>query len=161
DLPPVKVILEATVVTISLHPRMPNGIDLLALNGSGHAFTISPVESVSGADPTLPVPAEVSPQVLTHGFGLKCGVLSGDPRALLAHTQPVPTMRRPRAWQMPAPNRQSAELMLSDPFGRACGNNCAAGTLLKIKPVAGRDGSLRLDVRREIDLEANAAGARA
>jgi hypothetical protein len=161
DLPPVKVILEATVVTVSLPPGMPNGIDLLALKGSGHAFSISPVESASGADPKLPIPVGMSPRVLTHGFGLKCGVLSGDPRALLGSIQARAPTRRTSAWQMTVLNRQSAELMLSDPFGADCGNDCAVGTLLKIRPVAGRDGSLRLDVRREIDLEANAVGGRA
>jgi type II secretory pathway component GspD/PulD (secretin) len=59
-------------------------------------------------------------------------------------------------------NRQSAVLMLDDPFGPAgCGNEFATGTIFKIRPVVDRSGIVQLDVRREVALDRPDSGSRA
>lgn len=158
DVPPVKIVIEASIVTVGLPSGMAHGLDLRALNSSGQ-FIVSAIEAP--ATGTRPPPG-VEARLLTHGYGLKCGILSGDPRAFLSALQSTAPLRRTSAWQMTVLNRQSAELMLSDPFGpTGSANSEPAGTLLRIRPIAGRDGSLRLDVRRELDLDAPASGGRA
>src|SRR5262249_21948897 len=92
---------------------------------------------------------------LTHGYGLKCAVLDGDPRAFLSVLQSAAAMRRANAWQMNVFNRQSAELALND----AGAAQNPSGTLLRVRPIVTPDGVIHLDVRRD-ELDAGTSGSR-
>src|SRR5262249_18622108 len=99
---------------------------------------------------------------LLHGFGLKCGVLHGDPRAFISVVQAAVQTSRLNAWQLNVLNRQSAQLMLNDPFGpEGSVGQASAGTLLKIRPIVTQQGMVHLDIQREVDLDAAASGSRA
>ena len=158
DVPPIQVTLEVVVVTVNA--ALPQGIDLLTFNAPGQTFAVSPIDSG-----TRPVATGGLP--LTSEFGLKSGVLTGDPQAFIRALEAAAPFRNDgarsaRAWQMTVANRQAALLMLDDPFGPdGSGNQSAAGTILKIRPIVDRTGGVRLDVRRETDLDAPAAGNRA
>jgi hypothetical protein len=97
--------------------------------------------------------------VLTHGFGLKCGILQGDPRAFLSALEGAVKTRRTSAWQLNALNRQSAQIILNEPFepdGAVA--SAAAGTILNVRPIV-RGGLVHLDIRREVDLGAAGSGS--
>ena len=171
DVPPVPLVIEATVITVRLNGGMPYGIDLQEFNSPGQPFFVSPVDGLApGADmaggrATVVDEAKMPPigegPILTHGLGLKCGVLRGDPRAFLSALEAAAQTRFARAWQMNVLNRQSAQLMLNDPFGpEGSVAQAAAGTILKIRPIITRNGLIHLDVRREVDLDAAVSGSR-
>lgn len=160
DVPPASVVIEATVITIRLHPGMPQGIDLQEFNVSGQPFAVLPVDGVPAAGHGSNSARGTSEPLLTHGFGLKCGVLQGDPRAFIGVLQAAAQTRSAEAWQMTVLNGQSAQLMLNDPFGpQGSVPQAPAGTLLNIRPVLS-NGLVHLDVRREVDLDAAAYGNR-
>jgi len=168
DVPPTQIVLEAVVITLQLNPGTPHGIDLRTFKGTGasagQTFAVSPVDAEQASLATGGL-------TLTSGFGLKSGVLTGDPQAFIGALEAALPVRSARAWQMTVVNRQSAALMLSDPFGPSGnGNEFATGSVLKIRPVVGRTGIggtavdrgelVRLDVRREAALDGTASGSR-
>jgi hypothetical protein len=165
DVPPTQVALEVVVITLQLNAGSPQGIDLRTYNATGQHFVVAPVDAG-------PASAETGSQAtggrltLTNGFGLKCGVLTGDPQAFISALEAVTPgrsdgARSARAWQMTVGNRQSAALMLNDPFGpTGASNEFASGTMLKIRPVVDRSGLVQLDVRREVALDGPASGSR-
>lgn len=165
DTPPTHLVIEAVVLSLRLNHGMPNGIDLLEFNGPAQPFTMTSVDTgggVGGASPEGSAFAADDPLKLTRKYGLKRGVLTGDPQAFLSALQTATQTRRVDAWQMTVVNRQPADLLLSDPFGP--GGSCsqsAAGTILKIRPVLARNGVVHLDVRREVAFDMSAAGTRA
>ncbi|HEY2253837.1 MAG TPA: hypothetical protein VGH74_22335, partial [Planctomycetaceae bacterium] len=162
DVPPTQVALEAVVITLQLNAGSPQGIDLRTFNASGSSAGTSPSQTFAVA----PVDADQASLAtgglpLTRGFGLKCGVLTGDPQALITALETASPVRSARAWQMTVVNRQAAALMLDDPFGPAgSGAEFGSGSLLKIRPVVDRAGTMRLDVRREVTLDGPASGSR-
>lgn len=154
DVPPTQVTLEAVVITLQLNAGQPQGIDLRGFNATNQLFAVSPVDSGPGF-------AATSGLTLTNGFGLKCGVLTGDPQAFLNALEAPAQTRSARAWQMTVVNRQSALLMLNDPFSpEGSGDEFSAGTILKIRPVVDRTGLVQLDVRREVSLGGPTSGSR-
>jgi hypothetical protein len=164
DVPPLPVLIEATVVTIRLHNGMPQGIDLQEFNTAGQSFTVMPAEGQPSTAPFYrhsgPSPVSEAP-LLTHGFGLKTGVLQGDPRAFVSVLQTAAQARRVGAWQINVLDRQSAQLMLNDPFGpEGSIAQSSAGTILNIRPVVTQKGLVLLDVQRAVDLDAPASGSR-
>ena len=175
DVPPTHVALEAVVITLQLNAAAPQGIDLLAFNAAGQHFVVSPVDA-GPASRVTDSQATGSQEngsrtsggrlTLTSGFGLKCGVLTGDPQAFISALEAVTPgrsdgARSARAWQMTVANRQSAALMLDDPFGPAgSGNEFASGSILRIRPVVDRTGLVQLDVRREVTLHEPTSGNR-
>jgi type II secretory pathway component GspD/PulD (secretin) len=162
-VPPAQVALEVVVITLQLNAGLPQGIDLRTFNASGSSpgqtFAVAPVDADQASLATGGLP-------LTRAFGLKCGVLTGDPQAFITALETASPVRSARAWQMTVVNRQSAALMLDDPFGPGgSGAEFATGSLLKIRPVVertgiDRTGTVRLDVRREMTLEGPASGSR-
>ena len=164
DVPPIRVMIEATAVTVSLRGNTPQGIDLQAFNAAGKSFVVTPPDGIAGshfgtaAPPlsgaSLP-PASCDP-ALTHGFGLKCGVLKGDPRAFLTALEAAEQTRRVSSWQINVLNRQSAQVMLNDRLGA----EGSAGMILKVRPVVAPGGIVHLDVRRDADHDASASGNR-
>jgi hypothetical protein len=175
DVPPTHVALEAVVITLQLNAASPQGIDLRAFNAAGQHFVVSPVDAGPAAPTTDSSAAgsqESGPQTsggrltLTSGFGLKCGVLTGDSQAFISQLEAAAPgrsegARSARAWQMTVVNRQSAALMLDDPFGPAgSSNEFASGSILRIRPVVDRTGLVLLDVRRDIPLEGPSSGNR-
>ncbi len=119
DVPPTRVMIEATAVTVSLRRNPPQGIDLQA-------------------------------------FGLKCGVLKGDPRAFLRTLEAAEQTHAVSSWQINVLDRQAAQVMLNDRL-EAEGS---AGMILKVRPVVAPEGVVHLDVRRDADLDAHASGNR-
>src|SRR5262245_43750407 len=167
DVPPLPVLIEATVVTVRLHNGMPQGIDLQEFNSAGQSFAVMPAEGPSTGRSTAPFyrhsgPSPVSEaSLLTHGFGLKTGVLQGDPRAFVSTLQTAAQARRVGAWQINVLDRQSAQLMLNDPFGpEGSVAQSSAGTILNIRPVVTQKGLVLLAVQRAVDLDAPASGSR-
>jgi len=171
DVPPTPVKIEATVITVRLDEGRPQGIDLQEFNSTGRAFAILPADGfVSGAQAAgdaaaVPGYAGLAHAAdgtqLTHGFGLKCGVLQGDPRAFISALQSVVQMRRANAWQINVLNRQSAQFVLNDPYAAQGGAaQGPTGTILKVRPIVTADGIVHLDVRRDSDLDAGATGNR-
>ncbi|MBI3864182.1 MAG: hypothetical protein HY290_20045 [Planctomycetia bacterium] len=155
DTAPAHVVIEAVVLSVRINHGMPNGIDLLEFNGPGQPFAVS---AVDGGFSAGAVGAD-DPLLLTRKYGLKRGILSGDPHAFLSALQAATQMRRLDAWQMTVANRQAADLMLTDPCG-SC-NQATAGTILKIRPIVARNGEVHLDVRRDLSLDVAASGTRA
>jgi type II secretory pathway component GspD/PulD (secretin) len=157
DAPPASVVIEAVVLSVQLNNGMPNGINLLDFNGPSQPFTMTTIDgdfATAGAGQSA-IPSAVSdPLKLTRKYGLKRGILNGDPQAFLGSLQAtVPTLRTD-AWQMTVVNRQPANLMLTDPLGTGgSSEQSAAGTILKIRPVIARNGVIHLDVRREVVLD--------
>ncbi len=180
DVPPTQVAIEAVVITLQLNESSPQGIDLRAFNSTGQHFVVSPVNAGpispaadSAATDSWPTgslengpPTSAGRLTLTNGFGLKCGVLTGDSQAFINALEAAAVgrsdgARSARAWQMTVVNRQSAALMLNDPFGpTGSGNEMASGTILKIRPVVNRSGLVQLDVRREVSLDGPSSGNR-
>src|SRR5262245_18589212 len=167
DVPPLSVMIEATGVTVRLHNGMPQGIDLQEFNSAGQSFAVMPAEGPSTGRSTAPFyrhsgPSPVSEaSLLTHGFGLKTGVLQGDPRAFVSTLQTAAQARRVGAWQINVLDRQSAQLMLNDPFGpEGSVAQSSAGTILNIRPVVTQKGLVLLAVQRAVDLDAPASGSR-
>ena len=160
DIPPIPVALEATVITVCLNGAMPHGINLEEFNSPGQPFAIVPVAGMTPGLDSGTSPGSTGVQLM-HGFGLKCGVLSGDPRAFISVLQAATQAPHIESWQMTVLNRQAAQLMLHDPFGpEGSVAQSSAGTLLKVRPLVGAGGRVDLDVRREIDFDAAAAGSR-
>ncbi len=166
DAPPANVVIEAVVLSVQLNSGMPNGINLLEFNGPSQPFTMTTIDgdfAAAGSGQSGGTLAASDPLKLTRKYGLKRGILNGDPQAFLGSLQAaVPTLRTD-AWQMTVFNRQPANLMLTDPFGTGgSSDQPAAGTILKIRPVVARNGIVHLDVRREVVLDLMAAsGTRA
>ncbi len=159
DVPPLPVKIEATVITLHLDEGRPHGIDLLEFNAANRTFVLSPAEcSADGS--AAPSQTAEAPQ-LTHGFGLKCGVLQGDPRAFINVLQSAAQVRRANAWQISVLNRQSAQLVLND-VGAAntSPGQAASGTTLRVRPIVTPDGVVHLDVRRDNEFDGRAAGNR-
>lgn len=156
DVPPAKVMIEATVLTVRLTEAMPNGIDLQGFNAGGRQYA-----SEAGRGPQNG-PRSDDARFLTHGYGLKCAVLHGDPRGFISVLNATTPPYHADAWQMTVLDRQSAELLVGDPFGpTGPGGQGAAGTLLAIRPVVIRDGLIYLDVRRATQGDNATTGARA
>jgi type IV pilus assembly protein PilQ len=167
DVPPLPVMIEATVVTVRLNNGMPQGIDLQEFNTPGQSFAVMPAEGRPSGPSTAPfyrrsgLSPGVEAPLLTHGFGLKTGVLQGDPRAFVSVLQTAAQARRVGAWQINVLDRQSAQLMLNDPFGpEGSVAQSSAGTILNIRPVVTQKGSVLLDVQRAVELDAPASGSR-
>ena len=155
DVPPLSVVIEATVITVRLHNGMPQGIDLQEFNTPGQPFVVQPADGQSPGRSASGVGG-----ALWHGFGLKCGVLHGDPRAFISVLQAAAQTRRLDAWQLNVLNRQSAQLMLNDPFGpEGSVGQPSAGTILKIRPIVAHQ-TIHLDIQREVELDAPASGSR-
>lgn len=155
DVPPLSVVIEATVITIRLNAAMPYGIDLLEYNASGQPFIVRPADSNHFG----PAAMAGERSVLTHGFGLKCGTLQGDPRAFINVLQSSAYTGRTHAWQINVLNRQTAQMMLDDPFGPNGSTGHVAGTLLKVRPVVTEKGVVHLDIHRDV-ADGPSAGSR-
>ena len=162
DIPPVPVMIEATVVTVRLSRGMPHGIDLQKFKPAG--FTIAPADRLPATAPASAASqapgATTSPgsrgSVLTHGLGLKCGVLEGDPRAFLSTLEETLPVRRTNAWQINVLNRQPAQVMVNDPYSA----EGSSGMILRVRPIVAAGGLVTLDVRRDVDLDTAAARSR-
>jgi hypothetical protein len=152
DVPPAQILVEATLLTVRLDPARPFGVDLAEFN-TGRAFSVQPADLAGGVvwstgrgQPNLPV---FSPTKLTHGTGVKCGILRGDARAFLQAVQAAYPVRGAAASQTTIVNKQSAELLLSEgaaaPGEGARAN--APGTILRLRPIATRDGLVHLEIR--------------
>jgi type II secretory pathway component GspD/PulD (secretin) len=160
DVAPEQVVLEALVISLQLDERHPHGLDLLEFNGSNQPFMMTAVEGGSSSA-NHPHPGTNDPLKLTRRYGLKRGILNGDPQALISSLQSAMQVRRIDAWQLNVASRQSALLMLTDPFGaEGTSDHTAAGAILKIRPLVGREGTLHLDIRQErgLDLLASTGG---
>jgi type II secretory pathway component GspD/PulD (secretin) len=157
DVPPTQVVLEAVVITLLLNSDSSRGIDLREFNAVGQPFAVAPVVGFSRS-------SAAGGLTLTNGFGLKCGVLSGDPQAFISALEAAPQVchngtASARAWQMTVIDRQSAVLLLDDPFGLdASENQFALGTLLKIRPIVDRTGQILLDVRQDVEPDRTVGG---
>jgi type II secretory pathway component GspD/PulD (secretin) len=172
DVPALPVVIEATAITVRLSGATPNGIDLQGFNGTGQSFAVTPVEGAlsapssaggtsSGSYSSGHVPMTDGP-VLTHGLGLKCGILRGDPRAFLGVLRTVTQAQRVDAWQLNALDRQTAQLMVNDRFGpEGTVMQTSAGMILKIRPTVCEGGLVRLDVEREVGLNSAVSASRA
>lgn len=152
DVPPVKILIEATVLTVRLNPSMPYGVDLGEFNAGGQPFSIFPAE-LAGAGPwgttgRPPNSAGIIP-TLTHGTGVKCGILRGDARAFLQVLQAANQIRGTAASQVTVVNKQTTEILLSDGFAAAAdgARPLSAGTVLRVRPIATRDGLIHLEMR--------------
>jgi type II secretory pathway component GspD/PulD (secretin) len=158
DVPPLSVKIEATVMTLRLDEARPQGVDLLEFNATNRGFVVSPATG-SADSATTPARAAEATQ-LTHGFGLKCGVLQGDPRAFINMLQSAASLRRANSWQISVLNRQSAQLALSDVASPNTGTTqIPTGTTLRVRPIVTPDGVVHLDVRRDNESD-RAAGNR-
>jgi type II secretory pathway component GspD/PulD (secretin) len=149
---------------------MPQGIDLEMFNADGKSFIVTPADGVpaSRSASAAPPVAGVEPSrtargaVLTHGFGLKCGVLQGDPRAFLSKLEAQGQTRRTSASQINVLNHRSAQIMLNDRFGPEVSDaQVSAGTILKVCPNVLPRGLVHLDVQREVEHDASTSGSRA
>src|SRR5579872_7100641 len=109
DIPPQKVIIEATVLTVRLSGGMPHGIDLAEFNAPGQPFAVTGIgnEPVGKVSPKRRAPSLLSQPgtQFTHGFGLKCGVLSGDPQAFIGVLEAAMQSRPASSWQMTVLNQ--------------------------------------------------------
>lgn len=170
DVPPTPVAIEAVVLSLRLNDGMPHGIDLLDYNSTGQPFAITPADasrltSPDGsklARPSATARGAFDGRTLTRRFGLKCGVLTGDPQALITSLQAAAQTSRVNAWQMTVSSRHSADLMLNEPFGSTVsGKPASVGTRLKVHPVVARNGLIHLDVHSESDLDPGSSGTRA
>jgi hypothetical protein len=161
DAPPENLVIEAVVLSVQLNDGRPNGIDLLEFNGPMQPFTMTAIDpgSTGGGSHFASGAGTVDdPLKLTRRYGLKRGILNGDPQAYIGALQAAAQARRIDAWQMTVANRESAGLMLTDPF--ATGGSVdqpAIGTILKIRPHIVRDGIVHLDVRQDASLDSVAA----
>jgi hypothetical protein len=155
DVPPIPVMIEATVVTVRLRREMSHGIDLQEFNKTGQSFAITPADRVTATTSGSAAPplSGTRESVLTHGMGLKCGVLKGDPHAFLSALEAAVQVRRTNAWQINVLDRQSAQVMVNDPFAA----EGSSGIILKVRPVVAPGGLVTLDVRRDVDLDSSAA----
>lgn len=164
DVPPEKVLIETTVVTVRLHPNLPYGIDLGEFNISGQPFAIQPADLKSADVKSLgastgagrePILAASIP-TLTHGAGIKCGVLRGDARAFLQVLQTAHHLRGCTASQATLANKQTTEILLGDGFAAAVDGvrPFSAGTILRVRPIVTRDRLIHLDVRPVFGAEA-------
>ncbi len=153
DVPPIPVVIEATVITVRLNAAMPYGIDLLQYNASGQPFVVRPADN----DRFRSSGTTADELVLTHGFGLKCGSLQGDPRAFINVVQSAVQTGRTHAWQINVLNRQTAQLMLNDPFSPE--GSQSAGTILNVKPIVTEKGLVHLDIRRDVAPDSLSAGS--
>jgi type II secretory pathway component GspD/PulD (secretin) len=165
DVPPENVVIEAVVLSVQIDHVKPNGIDLLEFNGPSQPFTMTADDAGTAFGSFIPSSgaAPDDPLRLTRRYGLKRGNLTGDPQAFLSAVQTAAPTRRLDAWQMTVANRQSASLMLTDPYGP--GGSCdqsVAATILRIRPLIARNGVVHLDVRQDVGLDSVAvAGSRA
>jgi type II secretory pathway component GspD/PulD (secretin) len=153
DVAPDSVIIEAVVISVQLQSDRPNGIDLLEFNGSIQPFRMiavdagTPVEEL--AAPSSTGSFGTDPLQLTRKYGLKRGVLNGDPQAFLSALGVAGQVRRVDAWQMTVANRRAANLMLTDPFGPDSSAEHSAGTVIRVRPLAIGNGTIHLDVRQD------------
>jgi hypothetical protein len=159
DVPPVKILIEATILTVRLNPSMPYGVDLGEFNAGGQPFSIFPAELANagpwGATGQPPNSAGIIP-TLTHGTGVKCGILRGDARAFLQVLQSANQIRGTAASQATVVNKQTTEILLSDGFAAAAdgARPLSAGTILRVRPIATRDGLIHLEIRPVFGVEA-------
>jgi hypothetical protein len=161
DKPPERVVIEAIVLSLQLNHDRPRGIDLLEFNGAHQPFTVTATEGGPfGGDGSYSRSSmlDESSLTLTRQYGLKRGVLNGDPQAFVSALQAAAPARRTDAWQVTVVSRQSANLMLSDPFGAGgSADQSVAGTILRIRPIITRNGIVHLDVRQDTGLDLLAA----
>lgn len=153
DAPSENVVIEAVVLSVQLNSDRPNGIDLLEFNGGSQPFSMTAIDAGSAAGSSRPTNGRVGvddPLKLTRKYGLKRGTLNGDPQAFISALLAAAPARRTDAWQMTVVNRQSANLMLTDPFGPGgSSDQSATGAILKIRPLVASRGVVHLDVRQE------------
>jgi type II secretory pathway component GspD/PulD (secretin) len=172
DVPPTPVAIEAVILSLRLPDGMSQGIDLLNYNSKGEPFVVVPADGsrlgsvasrgTSSARPSGAGSAGFDGRTLTRGFGLKCGILTGDPQAFVTTLQAAAQTSRVNAWQVSVSNRHSADLMLNEPFGATLtGKPALVGARLKVRPVVARNGLIHLDVHSESDLDAQSSGTRA
>jgi hypothetical protein len=161
DKPPEKVVIEAVVLSLQLNYDRPRGIDLLEFNGAHQPFTVTATEGGPfGGDGSYSrsTMMEENSLTLTRQYGLKRGILNGDPQAFITALQAAAPARRTDAWQVTVVSRQSANLMLCDPFGaEGSADQSVAGTILRIRPIIARNGIVHLDVRQDTGLDLLAA----
>lgn len=159
DVPPERILVEASVITIRLNPTMPYGIDLGEFNTTGQPFSIYPADLASagawGAH-NRPTTSAGGIPTLTHGTGIKCGILRGDVRAFLQVLQASNQIRGTAASQTTIVNKQTTEILLSDGFAAASdgARPLSGGTILRVRPLVTRDGLIHLDVRPIFGAEA-------
>jgi type II secretory pathway component GspD/PulD (secretin) len=159
DVPALKILVEATVVTVRLTPLMPYGVDLGAFNTNGQPFSIHPASLANPHEwKTLgmePGTAGIIP-TLTHGTGVKCGILRGDARAFLQVLHGAAQIHGTTASQSTVVNKQTTEILLSDGLAAATdgAGPLSAGTILGVRPIVTRDGLIHLDVRPVVGAEA-------
>jgi hypothetical protein len=152
DVPPAQILVEATLLTVRLDPARPFGVDLAEFN-AGRAFSVQPADLAGGVvwstdrgQPNLPA---FSPTKLTHGTGVKCGILRGNARAFLQAVQGAYPVRGAAASQTTIINKQCAELLLSDGSAAPAEGTrtTTPGTVLRLRPIATRDGLIHLEIR--------------
>jgi hypothetical protein len=171
DIPPLQVVIEATVITLRLNGTRPHGIDLQEFNVAGPSSAVarkagaradnSPAAPPGPGSLSAGPPSATGGSLLTHGLGLKCGVLRGNPRDLLSDLQAAAQIQCLNSWQLNVLDRQAAQLMLHDALSAERGvPQPAAGTILRICPIVTKKGRMRLDIQRCVDRDAATSGIR-
>lgn len=140
DVSPPQILIEATIVSVRLPGNTTFGIDLSEFNSTGQSFVMASADAA-----TLGSTTGSKSSLMTHGAGMKCGVLRGDVRSFLQALQAAHQTTSASAFQMSVRNKQSADLALGD--SAAYGGSGSAGTLLKVRPLVTRDGTIHLEVR--------------
>lgn len=162
DVPPERILIEATILTVRLVPSMPYGIDLGEYNSTGQPFSIFPAdlsspgawgksEKGAGSAPSIPT--------LSHGTGVKCGILRGDVRAFLQVLCAATQIRGSAASQTMIVNKQSTEFLIGDGFATASdgARPLTSGTILRVRPIVTRDGLIHLEFRSSSESDAMAS----
>ncbi|MFN0056712.1 MAG: hypothetical protein ACKV0T_31600 [Planctomycetales bacterium] len=141
DVPPSRVYLETTAITVRLPGGAPLGIDLSEYNASGQSFTIGRAQPVPGTETDAWIPSVA-------GAGLKSGLLRGDPGAFLGKLQTSTQVRGIAASQTTVSSGQPIDLRLGQGYSAPSERPQAAApsSLLRIIPSLTRDGQVQLDV---------------
>lgn len=165
DIPPMQVVIEAMILSISLNDDMKFGVNFAMLSGNnknlivdGNGQTLNNSSGFPGSGSTSLVPP--TGQFVADLAGLKYGFLHGDISGFIEALEDVAETNLIASPQLRALNKQKAELIIGDRTSYSTvtqnGNTSIqnvnfldSGIVLNLRPFITPDGQIRMEVHPE------------
>ncbi|WP_197995609.1 secretin and TonB N-terminal domain-containing protein [Gimesia algae] len=165
DIPPMQVVIEAMILSISLNDDMKFGVNFAMLSGNnknllvdGNGNTLNNSSGFPGSGSSSIVPP--TGQFVADLAGLKYGFLHGDISGFIEALEDVAETNLIASPQLRALNKQKAELIIGDRTSYSTvtqnGNTSIqnvnfldSGIVLNLRPFITPDGQIRMEVHPE------------
>lgn len=165
DVPPMQVVIEATILSVKLNDKMALGVNFALLGGNQTQLAVSGNGATlngSSGFPGVPGAKIVPPvgQFIADTAGLKYGFIRGDISAFITALENLADTNLIATPQLMVLNKQKAELIIGDRLSYKTlafngtqtvenVNFLDAGTKLRIRPFIAPDGLVRMEIHPE------------